>query len=107
MSKSIINWLESGKYLPEFMRDFHDQKDVFKTIHSFVRSHSVMDEVNWINGHMYVIDVFLWFMAKRGYTLQRSKANLPFDDIQVDIKKCKDFHDKQFTELISPNNNTK
>lgn len=26
-------WLESGNYLPKFMRDFHDQKDLFKSMH--------------------------------------------------------------------------
>ncbi|STI23918.1 Uncharacterised protein [Escherichia coli] len=25
----LIEWLQSGEYLPGFLRDFHDQKDVF------------------------------------------------------------------------------
>lgn len=30
----LSNWLESGDYLPIFMREFHDQKDVFKAMHN-------------------------------------------------------------------------
>ncbi len=30
---ALADWLKSGEYLPEFMRDFHDQKDVFKAMH--------------------------------------------------------------------------
>lgn len=72
-------WLKSGEYLPEFMRDFHDQKDLFKTIHSLYRdSENVNDMPNWVQGHQYVIDWFLWYMASRGYTLQKSRKKLKF-----------------------------
>ena len=77
-------WLESGKYLPEFMRDFHDQKDLFKCIHD--RIEPSPDDISWAQGHIYVIDKFLWFMAKRGYTLQRNRSNLPFRDIEADVR---------------------
>lgn len=30
--------LRSAKHLPEFMRDFHDQKDLFKTIQSVMET---------------------------------------------------------------------
>ncbi len=32
--KNLEDWLNSGEYLPHIMRDFHDQKDLFKTIHT-------------------------------------------------------------------------
>ena len=65
-------WLKSGEYLPEVLRDFHDQKDVFKAMHQIVRDPvTTIKRPSWIEGHVYVIDVFLWFMARRGYTVQR------------------------------------
>ena len=33
MTNELDTWLKSGEYLPPPLRDFHDQKEVFKTIH--------------------------------------------------------------------------
>lgn len=35
-----------------------------------------------------VIDVFLWFMAQRGWTLQRTRCNPEFRDLDTDVKAC-------------------
>lgn len=74
----LQKYLESGKHLPKKMRDFHDQKDLFKSIHHLYQDdphttipHSTIP--HWTIGHQYVIDWFLWFMASRGYTLQKNK----------------------------------
>lgn len=80
-------WLDSGKYLPKFMRDFHDQKDVFKAM--YFKQDCDSSDINWVHGQIYVIDYFLWFIAKRGYTLQKSRKNLDFQDIQQDIEDFK------------------
>lgn len=67
-----------------FMRDFHDQKDLFKTVHRQTPHDITNDDsgkVSWVDGQIYTIDVFLWFMARHGYTLQKTKKNLDFDDI--------------------------
>ena len=32
MNKVLQDYMESGKYLPEELQDFHDQKDLFKKI---------------------------------------------------------------------------
>ena len=71
----IDQWLKSGEYLPEPLRDFHDQKDVFKAMHQIidVKGHDYAKPVDWIAGQCYVIDIFLWFMARRGWTLQRTR----------------------------------
>ena len=81
-------WLTSGKYLPKFLRDFHDQKDVFKAIHEMyaVQEKSLTKDVSWVAAHIYVIDFFLWFMARRGYTLQRTHRKGEYRDIQKDVK---------------------
>lgn len=80
--QDITEWLKSGEYLPEPLRDFHRQKSLFK----------FLDQVNynwrdpeakpdWITAHCYVIDVFLWVMAKHGYTLQKTRKKVVCSDL--------------------------
>ena len=69
----LIDWLESGLYMPRFMRDFHDQKDLFKSIGSLSDC-----SISPTSAHIYVVDKFLWYMASRGYTLQKSRKNIEF-----------------------------
>lgn len=86
----IEKWLKSGEYLPRVMRDFHDQKDLFKAMHDTINvgSHEYAGKVDWVTGQCYVIDVFLWFMARRGYTLQRSRAKQEFVSLDETIRQC-------------------
>jgi len=79
-------WLRSGNHLPEFMRDFHDQKELFKALQEVVerrneKPNSYTEGLTWIAAHVYTVDVFLWVLAKHGYTLQRSRQRLRFADI--------------------------
>ena len=85
--KSLEAWMKSGKYLPPPMRDFHDQKEVFKAIHTITAEdpHSLIKSPSWIEGHVYVIDTFLWFMALRGYTLQKARNRLKFRNLEEDV----------------------
>jgi len=67
-------WLKRGKHLPPILRDFDFQRDTFRAMHEIVEDPVAGDLVkrpSWIEGHCYVIDVFLWFMARHGYTLQK------------------------------------
>lgn len=87
--RSTYNWLDSAEYLPECLRDFHAQKDVFKTIaDNFAKRNAERPEfvVNWVSAHVYTIDLFLWWMARHGYTLQRSRKRVPFDSIDDDVR---------------------
>lgn len=84
----LSEWLNSGEYLPRFMRDFHDQKDIFKTMHNTI--HNADDNGNPRDGHIYVVDTFLWYMARCGYTLQRSRKDVSFKELQEDIDRYKD-----------------
>jgi hypothetical protein len=63
-------WLKSGRYLPAPLRDFHDQKEVFQAIDATARKDpsDLIKRPSWIEAQCYVIDVFLWYMARRGYT---------------------------------------
>lgn len=86
---NIDAWLKSGEYLPEVLRDFHDQKEVFKAMHEIIQEpgpEEFIKRPNWIEGQCYVIDVFLWFMARRGYTLQRTRRRGDFRDLGADVR---------------------
>jgi len=79
--KDLNEWMQSLEYMPEFMRDFHDQKAVFKDMHRrYINSDTQPREgtPNWVEGHIYVTDWFLWYMASRGYTLQKSRVKTEF-----------------------------
>lgn len=79
MNHKLMEWLHSGKYLPECLRDFHDQKDVFKSMHFLYQDNDSAENMpSWTYGHIYVIDWFLWFMASRGYTLQKTRTKHEF-----------------------------
>lgn len=89
-------WMKSGNYLPPILRDFHDQKDLFKAMHQIVAvdKHEYCKEVGWVAGQCYVIDIFLWFMARRGYTLQRTRQRFEFNDLDAEIKTAKEVRDR-------------
>lgn len=89
--EQTTEWLKSLAYLPPPLRDFHDQKDIFKAMHEIinVQGHEFARSVDWVTGQCYVIDIFLWFMARRGYTLQRSRAKVPFRDLHADVAEAR------------------
>ena len=83
MNNELQEWMESGEYLPEILRDFHDQKDLFKVMHYLYQDNESADRSpNWIDGQIYTIDWFLWFMASRGYTLQKSRKDVEFRPLE-------------------------
>lgn len=100
---AIEKWRESGKYMPPAFRDFHDQKDLFKTIHETinVEGHEYVKDISWVAGQVYVIDIFLWFMALHGYTLQKSRAKLDFHDIDEAIAATKERRFAGLKSLLS------
>ena len=95
----LSQWLTSGEYLPSFMRDFHDQKDVFKAMHNTITNAN--DNGNPRDGHIYVVDTFLWYMARCGYTLQKSRKEVPFKDMQDDIDRYKSEMTEAFAKTLS------
>lgn len=89
MSKRTIDeYRESLDYLPDFLKDFHDQKDAFKCVHETIRieNHDYCKDISWVEGQCYVIDIFLWWAARYGYKLQKTKANVEFRDLDEDIR---------------------
>ena len=87
--RDLVGWLKSGEYLPSFLRDFHDQKDLFKCVEEMVNRHPIPNGDSWIGRHVYVVDYFLWFMARHGYTLQKSRQPVEFEDYDKAIQEWK------------------
>lgn len=107
MGDATTAWLKSGEYLPEFMRDFHDQKDVFKAMDE-VMARSVernggtyMRDLNWTDAHVYTVDIFLWMMARHGYTLQRSRKRVTFSDLWAWLGDVKARRDAEYRKVLS------
>lgn len=89
-------------YLPEFLKDFHDQKEVFKTIQQWACKENSFEELpnSEIDNQIYIIDYFLWCMALHGYKLQNIKSKeVKF----LDINKIKDNLTQQKPPIFTNN----
>ncbi len=103
-------FLESGEYLPEFMRDFHDQKLLFKYLNEVVYNAKQKATWNkadlerlpdWISAQVYTIDFFLWVMGRHGFTLQKSRKHIDdFQDIEKDLSDYRKYLDRQVAQSI-------
>ena len=104
MAKSVQTFRENGGYLPPAFRDFHDQKDLFKLIHQTTNTenHDGVKDVSWQTGHQYAIDIFLWVMARYGYTLQKSRADVAFHDLQDAIQKMRESERGALLSVLAP-----
>lgn len=87
MDENLKRYVESADYLPDVLKDFHDQKLLFKRLGEIVknRKDGYTDNVSWTAGQVYTIDVFLYYMAVHGYTLQRSRKQVDFENIDEDL----------------------
>lgn len=102
MDPAVRKWRSEGKHLPVFMRDFHDAKDVFKSIDQYLvfdPEHEHM-KISWLQAHCYTIESFLWFMAEHGYTLQKSRSRLPFSDLEAKLNALKSERDDRSANII-------
>ena len=100
--RSPAEYAESQDHIPAQFRDFHDQKDLFKTIDGAIDWEVRGGRpVGWIDAHIYVIDIFLWYMAKRGWTLQRSRAKVDFLSYDQDNRDRQARESKAFAALLN------
>lgn len=69
------------KYLPPTLRDFHNQKDVFKGMNKFYEGFiknlpyamdNNLKNLSWVDLHILTIDFILWHLAKQGYVLRKN-----------------------------------
>jgi hypothetical protein len=90
-------------YLPDFMKDFHDQKDLFKAIHELYKDNESLKKMpqSWVDNHIFVVDYFLWFMGQHGYKLQKvRKKGVEFYDLQATINQSKGRLVQRFAEIL-------
>lgn len=108
---TLEQWMRDLKYLPEEFRDFHDQKDLFKAIAPMLAkyqaksSYPELKQVSWADLQMLTIDVFLWFMAMHGYTLQpipkRQRERLATRDLSATIAEDRAQETRAFQALLT------
>lgn len=102
VDQKVQNWRKNGKHLPPFMRDFHDQKDLFKSIRDIYEPLQEPYEINWVTAQIYTIDRFLWFMAAHGYTLQKNRSKLDFNWIEHTIKMTREQELDSLKHILGP-----
>lgn len=102
MTRTVDQFRQSGDYLPDVMRDFHDQKDLFKALHQSVavEKHEYAKDIGWTAGQCYVIDIFLWWMAAHGYVLRKSRSDVEFRPLDDIIKARKDERDREYAKAL-------
>lgn len=85
---NIKDFLSNCKFLPWFLRDFHDQKALFKSVERHMgRDDEARYGVDWVKANCYTIDKFLRYMAMHGYTLQKSRVHCDFCSLEETLKK--------------------
>jgi hypothetical protein len=98
--QSCVSWIKGQKHLPSIMRDFHDQKEIFKAIESKYGRADGGYAVSWVNANVYVIDYFLRWMAFHGYTLQKTRAKHTFCDLELTLKGERLKKDEAFKKML-------
>lgn len=95
-------YTESKQYLPDFLKDFHDQKDIFKTISDLYEKDENHKQLpgSWREHHIYVIDFFLWFMGQHGYKLQRDRSKVEFYKLQETLAEFKAKRVQHFAGIL-------
>lgn len=99
MDVNLKTYLAEGNYLPNPLDDFHECKVVFRLIKTFTQS-PLLKEVGWSTAHVYTVDVFLWFLAKHGYTLQVNRKKLEFKSIDSEVYEFERKRRDEMTKLI-------
>ncbi|GBR02136.1 hypothetical protein ACFFGF_04955 [Asaia lannensis] len=100
-------WLNSQQYLPREIRDFHDQKSLFKFVDKTRLANvdrnngSYMSGMNWVDSMVYTGDVFLWVMAQHGYTLQKSRKKFDFPDLKEALAREDEVRRQESAGVIS------
>lgn len=65
----LEGYMKDGKYLPDFIQDFDNQKAFFRLIHAQPGG----DLISWQKAHVYTVDLFLWnAMRLHGCKFQRT-----------------------------------
>ena len=99
----VKKWLRMGLHLPRVLRDFHDQKDLFKAIDEWAGHEdekAMIKRPDWVAAQCYVIDLFLRYMAIHGYTLQRARHAGELHDLSTTLAAAKKRRDDMFAAAL-------
>lgn len=103
MRVKAIDHVRGDKHLPEFMKDFHDTKDLFKTIWGWWGDKIEGSDypVTWVAAQVFTVDYFLWFMGLHGYKLQKDRTkDVDFYKIEESIKEEVERRRGSFTKIL-------
>ncbi len=98
------------KYLPDFFKDFHDQKDVMKVIYDLYKDDEAFKKFpnTWVDSHVFLVDFFLYFMSLHGYKLQKiKKKDIEFFNIDDTVKHFKEKRIEILSKILKTPWNTK
>lgn len=95
-SASLVAWMNKGFYLPDFLFDFHDNKDFFFAYHN--EKDRPLESM--ITGVTYITDSFLWYMARFGYGLRKVNKKFDFKDLDVFISEHLEIKRNRFEKMI-------
>jgi len=80
MTKSLYDKNGEYAFLPNELRDFHEQKDLFKDLFDYYKDwvktvpdhmNENLRNINWCDLHILMTDFLLHQMAQRGYVLRK------------------------------------
>ena len=94
----LKEFVKKERHLPSFLKDFHNQKDVFKIVGGF-------KNVSRIDGHVYVIDRFLPVMSYFGFGLQKLRHDIEFLSIKDAIDEMKQAEARSLINIMKGNSN--
>ena len=98
--QDVRSWLDEGKHLPLWLRDFHDQKETFRAIEETWGRAEGAEDMDWIKAHCYTIDRFLRFMGSHGFTLQQCRANIAFNDLNATFSQIREKRVAEFKKML-------
>lgn len=80
--ENLEKYMNEGRYLPDFMQDFHDQKNFFKRVSHLPYG----DNISWLKAQCYTVDLFLWnIMRLHGCKFQRTLRKPPIMTIEEEL----------------------
>lgn len=95
-TSNIEKYLRDFLYLPEEIRDFHIQKDLFKLI-----SERSSIKLSVMKAQVYATDYFCHCLVYTGFVLRRSKKQLAFEPMFDTINQARDLRNKNFASMLN------
>ena len=106
---NVSKYIKDNRHLPSFLKDFHDQKDFFKTLWEWQSrskpkdmERTGLEAHTWVSQHIFTLDVLLRFLAFHVYKLEkiRRPKGMAFYDLPSSIKTCKDMEADMLQRML-------